>query len=63
MGFRHARRAGSYGVDAAFMQLQRHGWDIHALCGTPRPGTRSHPARPRTLQHHGHPPAAGNTGH
>jgi len=22
---------GPYGVDAAFMLLQRHGWDIHAL--------------------------------
>jgi len=23
--------ARSYGMDAAFMLLQRHGWDIHAL--------------------------------
>ena len=24
-------RTNSYGVDAPFMQLQRHGWDIHAV--------------------------------
>jgi hypothetical protein len=26
-----AHKPGEYGVDAAFMSLKRHGWDIHAL--------------------------------
>jgi hypothetical protein len=31
--FRHfdAIRTTSYGVNAPFMQLERHGWDIHAI--------------------------------
>jgi hypothetical protein len=35
--FRHSGtvRTRSKGVDAAFMQFQRHGWDIHALCVKP----------------------------
>ena len=35
--FRHSgtARTRSYGVNAPFMQLQRHGWDIHAVSAQP----------------------------
>jgi hypothetical protein len=37
MDFRHfgISRTKAYGVDAAFMLLERHGWDIHALSTEP----------------------------
>ena len=36
----------SYGVDAAFMQLEQHGWDIHALCAAQHgPTSENHQSR------------------
>jgi hypothetical protein len=54
--FRHSgtARTRSYGVDVPFMQLQRHGWDIHIVSAEPdRDGDQDHwPQESQKTQQH-----------
>src|SRR5215470_9860437 len=49
-------RTGPYDMNAAFMLLQVHGWDSHAVTSGRRARKASHDSAPGTREHHGPQP-------